>query len=520
MNVLLVDDDIEMLESMRRMVVNAGEGWEIAGVAEDGVEALALLREKQPDILVTDITMVQMDGLELIEKAKAGHPELHSILITCHEDFSYAKEGIELGVEDYLVKYTLTEPGFHKALERAREKIEKRREQRDSLRHLSAEVYKNREHFRENLIRTVLHAPAADIAALVARAPLYGIDLPPDRFTITGVYVSGIPAKRRVPDVPLLCYAVMNIASELIDFCRCFTFRYGEHVVLLLWGTQEKPEWRGRLKRRLRELRNYFSANFKVSLHAVCGCREITFAGLGRELEHLDGLRDCYFYGDAAVLEEDPQRTAPKEEPVPPQKLAALREHLFDIPHMKRLLERQCAELCAARYDPAQVRRFFDEVITELQFVAQYTGRWMPREPVSGDSLEECCGQVFACLDHLEESCFWRPGKRPGKEILQVAEHVNANLKEDLSLESVAALAHKSSGYLSRQFKKETGLSFSEFLIRQRVRKATYLLEHTDLPVERISEEVGIGNSRYFFTFFKRETGLSPGDLRRQKSGG
>lgn len=520
MRVLLVDDDVEMLESLRRMTLALGPEWEVAGLAEDGVEALELLRTQPVDILVTDITMLEMDGLELIEKARDHRPELRSLLITCHEDFQYAQEGIQLGVEDYLLKYTLTQAKFHQALTRVEEKIEKARRQQSSLQHLSTEVYKNREHFRENLIHMVMNAPTADIAPLVLRAPLYGIDLPQGPFTVTAVFpVPRAGESRRPDDEALVSYAVMNVAQELIDFAPSFAFRLQGRIYLLLWNTDGDPAWRGRLADRLAQLRRHFDERFDTRLCAVAGVKKTGFSGLEKELAKLEGLWNDCFYGPEVLLEENAAGLSFLNEPVPGRELTALQEVLFDLPRLCQRFEAACQRIAAARYAPARARAFLEEFITQLQIVLKYSGRWLPAAPVDGGTFAVCREQVQALLEILRKACFWQPGKRPGRDVQQVVEHVNAHLNTELSLESAAELVHKNSSYLSRQFKKETGLSFSEFVIRQRIQKATYLLEHTDLTVERVAAEVGVASGPYFSTFFKRETGRSPGEVRRAQSG-
>lgn len=513
MNVLLVDDDVEMLESMRRMTQALGPDWRVAGLAEDGVEALELLRRTPVDILVTDITMMDMDGLELIAQARELCPRLRSLLITCHEDFGYAQEGIQLGVEDYLIKYTLTAPRFHQALCRVRKKIEKAQRQEASLTHLSTEVYQNREHFRESLIHTALHAPAA-VAPLAARAPLYGFALPQDLFTVTAAFLGPRAGGWQHGEEALAEYAVMNMAEELIEFAPSFAFRLEGHVYLMLWELEADPAWRAKLADRLGRLRENFQKNFKMELYAVAGTRKVGFAQLGETLRELDGLQERCFYGDSILLEEEARRLVFRDEPVPARCLAALQDHLFDVPRLQAAFAEVCGTVAQARFAPGRVRAFFEEWMAQLQAVAQCSGHWLPRQPVTGGTFAACREQVEALLAALQEACFWQPGKRPGADVRQAAAYVNANLAAELSLESAAALVHKNSSYFSRQFKKETGLSFSEFVIRQRIRKATYLLEHTELTVEQVAAEVGVPNSQYFSTFYKRETGRSPGEVR------
>lgn len=515
MRVLLVDDDVEMLESMRKMTLRAGPGWEVAGTAEDGVEALDLLREHPADILVTDITMVDMDGLELIARAKELLPGLRSLLITCHEDFHYAQEGIQLGVEDYLVKYTLTEPAFHKALERVRQKIEQARRQQDSLRHLSTEVYKNREHFRQSLVQALLHNPGGS-GGLLARAPLYGLTLPEGPFTTAAVYLTFPMRDMADPDSQqLVLYAVMNVAQELIDFARCFAFPLEGRVYLLVWDARPAAGWRARLAQCLEHLRARFAADFGSDLCALVDLPPVTFTGLRQAMDRLEARRDALFYGAPVRLAEQIAWVDQRDEPVPESYLTQLESLLFDGPRLRAAFSAICTQIERRAYAPARVQLFLEQFITQLQVVARYSGRRLPYVPADGYTFAACRRRIEALLDILQEASFWQPGCRPGRDVQQVAEYVNAHLGEALTLERAAGLVHKNSSYFSRQFKRETGMAFSEFVIHQRVQRAAYLLRNTDWSLEQIAQEIGMASGQYFSTFYKRETGHTPGEERR-----
>lgn len=519
MNVLLVDDDVEMLESMRRMTLSLGGDWAVAGLAEDGVEALELLSSCSVDILVTDITMLDMDGLELIEKAREQHPELHSLLITCHEDFQYAQMGIKLGVDDYLVKYTLTEAKFHQALINTRKKLEDARQQQASLTHLSTEVYKNREHFRESLVYAALNGPMETFSSLAERAPLYGIALPGGAFTVTAIFLNQLQKKAASSsERALVCYAVMNVAQELVSFAPSFAFQVEGNVFLLLWDTSSNMSWRATLSGCLSELRGYFQKRFQLELCAIAGKNSIDFSELKETMHTLAALRDRCFYDKSILLEEDAQRLEYRTAPVPAHYLEAIQDVLYDFPRLHDTIECILRQLGSACFSPAQVHAFFNGVTLQLQIIAQYSGNSLPVPQEPGETFAICKEQLYTLLQCLKDMYFWNGGKRPSRDIMQVVEYVNSHIGMELKLEQVADIVHKNSSYLSRQFKKETGLSFSEFVTHQRIKRATYLLEQTELPIERIAEEIGVANGQYFSTLYKRETNRSPREVRRRKT--
>lgn len=124
LKVIIADDDIEMLHGLKQIIPWEDFGYSVAGTAENGFAALSLIGEIKPDLLIADITMPGIDGLELIRGAKKLKNDMRSIVLTCHEDFIYAKEAIKLDVSDYLVKYTLTAEELVEAILKVRKEIE------------------------------------------------------------------------------------------------------------------------------------------------------------------------------------------------------------------------------------------------------------------------------------------------------------------------------------------------------------------------------------------------------------
>ena len=103
-SVLLADDEPPVLRYLARLIGESRQPFSVAGTAETGDEALKLTGELAPDILITDIRMPRMDGLQLLAAVKARHPEITSIIVSGYQDFEYAREGLKVGAVDYLLK--------------------------------------------------------------------------------------------------------------------------------------------------------------------------------------------------------------------------------------------------------------------------------------------------------------------------------------------------------------------------------------------------------------------------------
>ncbi|HZG75580.1 MAG TPA: response regulator [Paenibacillus sp.] len=102
--VVLVDDEAIVKQSMRKLIEDADCGFRVVGEAKNGQQALDVIRETQPDVVVTDIHMPVMDGLELLERAAAEFPGLYAVILSGYDEFAYAQKALRLGAQDYLLK--------------------------------------------------------------------------------------------------------------------------------------------------------------------------------------------------------------------------------------------------------------------------------------------------------------------------------------------------------------------------------------------------------------------------------
>lgn len=119
---LIVDDDVEMLEGLTHIIPWEDYGFTITGAARNGYEALNMVTKLMPDVIITDISMPVMSGLEFIREVKKFNPYIMTVIISCHEEFEYAKEAIHLEADEYLIKHTLTEEMLIQTITSLREK--------------------------------------------------------------------------------------------------------------------------------------------------------------------------------------------------------------------------------------------------------------------------------------------------------------------------------------------------------------------------------------------------------------
>src|SRR5687768_1715286 len=173
--VFFVEDEIITREGIRDNVDWLASGFEFCGEAADGEMALPLLRTTQPDVLITDIKMPFMDGLQLSKIVRERMPWVKIIILSGHDEFEYARKAISLGVTDYLLK-PVTAQKLQHVLQNLTTQLDKERNEQDNLMKLQGQVEENRAMLRERLLFKLVMGAISPTEAMEKGQEL-GLDL-------------------------------------------------------------------------------------------------------------------------------------------------------------------------------------------------------------------------------------------------------------------------------------------------------------------------------------------------------
>lgn len=174
-SVFLVDDEPIVLEGIRTKVDWEGAGFTFAGEATDGEIALSMIHEIKPDILITDIKMPFMDGLQLAAAIKKIQPWIKIIILSGHDEFDYAKKAISIGIDDYILK-PFTSEEIESALKKAAGAIDKERKQLSDISILKEELKSQEKLIRKEFLNNIVHG-SGDMASAMSKSQELGIDL-------------------------------------------------------------------------------------------------------------------------------------------------------------------------------------------------------------------------------------------------------------------------------------------------------------------------------------------------------
>ena len=533
LRVFLVEDESTIRATLRDTVPWDQVGYEFAGEAGDGEMALPLLRQARPDVLITDIRMPFMDGLELSRLVLREFPRMKIVIISGYDDFDYARQAIDLGVERYLLK-PITKSNLLKVLTEIKEKIEGENVEqnyRNKFR-LEAQEYEQyaRLQFVEQVVAGRLSVPQiyeqADRLELDIRAESYAIaffSTPPEgprvdrNFSEPNLRIRDalMGAFLKYPEYLLLhgslnAYLVL-IKSSAARMQECAD-RCVEMVRQVYAAEEAQPEWHVALApptTRLSALPGCFQTASRLWAYRYLLPRqhiltEETTAFLAREggAGSLTGLDPARM--DPAILRSFLETAdAAETDSFVEQYLLNIQQALASQAVCQYLL--LSAFFCAGAFvqglgaDPAA----FASAIPDLALVDR---------TVSPAELRGGLRQILLEAVRLRDNASSRQGRSLLRQaVCYIDEHYT---DEALSLNQVAREISISANCLSAVFSQEMGQTFTEYVTGKRMEKAKALLRTTAKRSGEVAFAVGYRDPHYFSFLFKKTQGCTPRDYR------
>lgn len=490
--VLLVDDEESVLNVLKASICWQELGVDVLLIASDGREALELFEQRDIDLLVTDIRMPVMDGIELIRRVRMIQPETHCVLLTAYGEFELAQEAIRLGVDNYLLKPVAREEVVQ-TIESTLDNIYKNRRSSESL-------------LKENTMRRwALGTISAE--ELGERAAVLGINLYQQTFCV-------------------LCIVRRN-QSSMAAFravCRSFLQQKGQvygfwdekgRYILILWGKQFD---RDMLEEELSKLACREEVSDKVSM------------AIGTVVENYEMLHISYQAASDA-LETADLSTAGVIVPLAPETIGFDADRLSEElrllfyetdPKVKKAGMLHLAEkLYRSDWEEtifSGLCRTCVHVLTQdfplyLGLTEQiYTETENIVRPCTREEGRTAAVKLMEMVQEIFDACFAKYSPMVQHMILYIRSSVLRG--EEISLKVFCAKHGVTPAYLGHMMKKETGIFFNEYLLRCRLERSLILLRNPNYKIKDIAETVGFSSTSYYVKCFREYKGASPAKYR------
>lgn len=529
--ILIVDDDLLFRTQLKNMIDHQLTDYTVSAQASNGEEALALLKEKMPDLMITDVEMPDMDGMELVSRVKKLGLELPIIVLSNYDSYQYVKSTLKNGAMDYILKHELSCEVLQEQLNRAAQLLQRKRSTVELQTENAAESYmwKNMTALRNEFLQRLLTRRIPAMQDLKKHMEILDIHLGTKRIRTCLMVLNQYPAKvhSMTPEqISLLDYAVLNITEEILnDSGDGFAGSLGGGQFLLLFSFDNQRS-EALIHSRSNEIISRLSfcmENYLNETVSFCLDREL------RDIWHIDAgysyvrkLQDKrFFYRDDCILQEpgeeleDPLMGLPME--AEKRIFNALEQGSGYEPLLQAVFSRM--ENRQMSLDNAQMT-IYDLISLANRFAKEHQ---VPLEQIYGternievvwkrfervEDAREFCLQIFDRLNEAVQS--QTEEQADSRYVRQVVRIVREHYGEELSLAEIADQLGISKGYLSKIFKEEMGIGFANFLTDYRVDRSIQLMQQQKYMLYEIAELCGFREYPYFASVFKRKTGKSP----------
>jgi len=509
MKLLIADDEVQIREGLSESIDWASLGITRVLTAENGLDALELCRAEKPEILITDVRMPGMDGLDLSRRASQLYAPLRVIVLSGYSEFRYAQEALKLGAADYLLK-PIDIGELEKKVLQCCEAV-RRETDESNMRTAYTELARRTK-------RRTLVGQGGPLPTQTARELRAELGLAADGACFLAIVSADDTAEAQLP---LICDYVASALQPLERAGVRIFFEETRGPVLVGPGqlmtrtTDLLRQWQQTLNA---GIKGQFGAS--VSL-ALSGTDDLARAGgLYRQAQR--ALCSRFSRGGASFFSWQETQGVPEFA----RQLPLAREELErDVTKLQAELAEACLRELFQRYRGCGVTSAEPLAASCMELrsllIGILRGRGVSDELpvdrlpdyVTAEGYETWARQL--CTDVIRRLRLLS-GKGCSREIMRAADYIQKNFQSDISLEDAADCVQKSRNYFSSLFKREMGMSFVDYVNHLRVQEACRLLDTTSELTYEVATRVGFSSYKYFSAVFKREVGCSPSCYRKQ----
>lgn len=529
--VVLVDDEELIIEGMRQLIGWESLGCRIVGTAYDGDEALDIINETEPDIIITDIRMPAMNGLEMIGHVKESFPDVVIMILSGYSDFEYAQQALEKGAACYMLKPVL-EKDLKGHIMQAVKKLDEKRLQRQKEDENKVRLYRLKRGAKENFLRKLLKE---ELSRSYINHMWDNMELcVPKTMIQVALLDTDIPLEDTNQTV--IKFAIDNVIEEICTgsgSCESVSLGYESSAVLFMCDGKEEEAvfFREMIARMLLMVEKF--------------CQVSMSAGISRRGGFPSGIRDAFGQAEDALkrrfyeisesrIYEDKKTEKGRKEERCYRELAECKERLMDAVQKqeKRTAMLQLGRICHLMFEEAVMER--EEIYAEvLRILTKYHDILFQHQIENGvydDSkifkqdylyqFKTAC-QLRSWLETVTEQVMEFLGQESSEASTRLIDRVKYYISQNyqtVSRQNAADYFFLNPSYLSQLFKAETGEAFTDYVTDVRMEKAKGLLWTTDYKIQYIAELVGYTSNQHFTRMFKKHTGMLPVEYRKHKN--
>jgi len=528
---LVVDDEINI-----RTGIQEGIDWDCIGIskvciAADAYEALDIFKAEFPEIVITDIRMPGMDGLELIEKIMKISPYTKFVILSGYSEFEYAKKGMQLGVVDYELKPVKVKKLID-IVSKIKDEINKNEEN-------EKEIGKYIESYKKKFLTDVFNGAISEQKDILEGFnKLYGFDISGTlvclALEIDNYYirVSSMSEQEKLN----LSTHIADMVTNCLNPVKSVLLEKAPNQYLIICKTGRTGSDQSNFKANLHKMFNYLSRSLTEKYGLTVSMGISGYGGVGNMPEicrnSLRAIQYKLYKGKNSIIYFDEINSSSSGSDYylindETEKEIKYKISNFDLKGIHEILKREFDNIKARQgHTENGIRNFCLDLINVLIRTTKENG--VDFDELFKDNIKIYYGDKK--YDTLEDYKEWvldvyreviggfsdLKGVKRRVLMLKAVEYIKKYYDRDITIENLSEYVGKTPNYFSHLFKKEFGVSFSEYLNKVRIEKAKSLLRNTNLLSYEIAEKVGFSDNKYFTQVFKKFAGCSPFKYRNQ----
>ncbi|WP_409162603.1 response regulator [Paenibacillus sp. KR2-11] len=524
LRVLIAED-----EDMIRAKIKNNIDWKANGFgeiyeAQDGKEAWDLYIKYRPEIVITDIQMPEMNGIELTKHIKELSPECRVIIISGHAEFEYAIESIRLNVSDYVLKPFQSRNLLSKVL-KAKQEMETSQNELQEREEMRRQLLENKKILREKFLRDLLsHCVVNEPDKQISFLGLYGLQSRPYHVIALQIdtNLDGVPDEDLYITNLMLCQWLERVTEEVDSDYLVINYKLDQLVVA---GYENIDVLASMLEEWIERAWSEKGCRLTAGIGSMCTSLQEMYSSYheacnAAALSKIHGKGIVYTFSDLN-----------KERETYSKQLQMLVEHkLYE--HMKYGLFKDIrndvdeilSEIKKARLNPEASSSVIHHMLLLAYKAVHDLGYSMEnmmdqtelyRVNVSEyEDFEALRGHILDHFKQINEHIHRKHHDRNAALVLTLKQYIDEHYHEHITLTSLAKEFKISSSYLSLLFREQTSQNYIDYLTKVRIDKAKEMLRTSDLRNYEIAERIGYRDAHYFSVAFKKAVGINPTDYR------
>lgn len=539
--VFLVEDEIIIRDGIKNSIEWEKEGYQFMGEASDGELALPMILKEKPDILITDIRMPFMNGLELSKLVKKELPDIKILILSGYDEFEYAKEAIKIGVTEYLLK-PISSSKLLEALKEVSVQICQEKEEKE-LRNTYLQEMRENEELKKMKFFGELISGNMSLADAIEKGKIFHMNLSAQVYKIILFKILPNQTDNGHSDFSIELYEALE--NQINQFSYLYSFQRGVDGWAYLLTADNEEEMKSHEKNLVEAIENIVKTYPQTNYFGGIGCSVLRLRELNQSFHDankafsmrftniknqitssafhpISQTDDTFDFNSFLELEQTHHVIEKFLNNGTLEEIRSFIDACFqDIPksHFRSIMMRQYVIMNIY----SVVMSFCDKIQSENNLPANLNCQEENNDAMkhainTSESLDDIKIYIEQLLKHALELRNAASGRRYSDIIENAKNQIeHTYMSEDISLNKIAASVGMSPSYFSSVFSREMGKTFIEYLTEIRIEKAKELLVCSSMKSSEICFKIGYKDPHYFSYIFKKTLGCSPKEYRSKR---